>query len=528
MNKEDTQHLLRECRTDTLLETLGIKSLSGHTIFYEQAAKWNTSVNRLRARSEAWRRLKTVDSNAWESHLTNLLANETILRETDPATASESQKEEWGQIHFTGEWSSLNFVPFLLVYIAISKIFLAPFFAWMMPGITLFLPFLALKFVYRLPITWAMYWQTMKPMLLGGLGGLVDGNITVTSLLQSGGILFSYAQGMYIPYTNAKHCYEIDQRMIRISKTFHDTLVRLREISEVWKSYGLQQMWTFPDPLTYGDERQTLAWIASDPYLLPQVYRAIGLVEVMAAIRRSNALVPVEWTNALTPMCKMQNAVDPLLEKDKSVPFTLHMSSGMHHAICTGPNRGGKSTFLRATLTNLMMAHVWGVAFAERCILTPVDWVISSLRLEDSPGRQSLFEREVGVAGEILRRLNSQQSRGWVIIDELFHTTNPPDAATASQIFLHQLWNSERITSIVSTHLFSHAETAPAHVQRLCLLSTMDTMVDNKIQYTYKVVPGINTMSSVEELLIESGILSSLDALSLPLKTSPNMTETDE
>jgi DNA mismatch repair ATPase MutS len=200
----------------------------------------------------------------------------------------------------------------------------------------------------------------------------------------------------------------------------------------------------------------------------------------------------------------------------------------MHHAICTGPNRGGKSTFLRATLTNLMMAHVWGVAFAERCILTPVDWVISSLRLEDSPGRQSLFEREVGVAGEILRRLNSQQSRGWVIIDELFHTTNPPDAATASQIFLHQLWNSERITSIVSTHLFSHAETAPAHVQRLCLLSTVDTMVDNKIQYTYKVVPGINTMSSVEELLIESGILSSLDALSLPLKTSPNMTETDE
>jgi DNA mismatch repair ATPase MutS len=173
-----------------------------------------------------------------------------------------------------------------------------------------------------------------------------------------------------------------------------------------------------------------------------------------------------------------------------------------------------------------MMAHVWGVAFAERCILTPVEWIISSLRLEDSPGKQSLFEREVGVAGEILRRLRSEHSRGWVIIDELFHTTNPPDAATASQIFLHQLWDSERITSIVSTHLFSHAETAPLHVQRLCLMSSQNNT--GKIHYNYDVVPGINTMSSVEELLIESGILSAMDALSLPLKTSQNMTETDE
>jgi len=163
----------------------------------------------------------------------------------------------------------------------------------------------------------------------------------------------------------------------------------------------------------------------------------------------------------------MVDAVDPLLEEEKRVPFTLVMGPIEHHCICTGPNRGGKSTFLRSVLTNLVMAHVWGVAFAERCIMTPVEWVISSLRLEDRPGQQSLFEREVSVAGEIVKRIREGRSRGWVIIDELFHTTNPPDAATASQIFLGQLWSSNLTTSIVSTHLFSHAETAPPHIQRL-------------------------------------------------------------
>jgi DNA mismatch repair ATPase MutS len=138
--------------------------------------------------------------------------------------------------------------------------------------------------------------------------------------------------------------------------------------------------------------------------------------------------------------------------------------------------------------------------------MTPVEWVISSLRLEDRPGQASLFEREVSVAGDIVQRIRDGKTRGWVIIDELFHTTNPPDAATASQIFLRQLWDSNLVTSIVSTHLFSHAEDAPLNVQRLCVDSSMSEET-GQIDYKYQVVEGINKMSSVEELLIESKVL---------------------
>jgi DNA mismatch repair ATPase MutS len=160
--------------------------------------------------------------------------------------------------------------------------------------------------------------------------------------------------------------------------------------------------------------------------------------------------------------------------------------------------------------------------------MTPVEWVISSLRLEDRPGQASLFEREVSVAGDIVNRIREGKTRGWVIIDELFHTTTPPDAATASQIFLQQLWLSEQTTSIVSTHLFSHAITAPDNVHRLCVESSANDET-GKINYHYTVGCGINTMSSVEELLIEADVLYRPDnALSWVLKTSLTDIEKDE
>jgi hypothetical protein len=525
----DITHVLQECRLDAVLDRLGVHTQSAKDLFVEQAGKWTTNPVILESRSEAWNRLKQTDSNQWNQYLPTLLTNETLLREFDPSTASESQKEGWSQILFTGEAASLNFIPFALMYIAISKIVIAPMIAWCMPFMTVILPFLALKFVYGIPITWSAYWATMKPMIFGnGATGVTQGpgGPSIGSLLQWGSMIFSYAHGMYIPYTNAVHCYKIDQLMLKGSRTLVETVRILREIADIWISQGLRRPWTFPDPSTYGDERQVLAWVIEDKHLLPEIYRAIGRVELVSAIQRSKSLVPVEWVQSPTPQCKMLGAADPLLDEAKRVPFDLVMNQEKHHSICTGPNRGGKSTFLRTVLTNLMFAHAWGLAFAERCILTPVEWIISSLRLEDRPGEQSLFEREVSVAGEILKRVRLGDTRGWVIIDELFHTTNPPDAATASEIFLRQLWNSERATSIVSTHLFSHASAAPPSVQRLSVQSFLKA--DKRILYTYKVVPGMNTMSSVKELLDESGVsLVDQNAVSSDPKTSAADIEKD-
>jgi hypothetical protein len=498
------EHTLQEIRIDAILDTLKIQSVSGREVFKAQTQNLRVHPSLLTNRSEGWRRLRR--SAGWIEEVPQLLEDEAFLRKMNPADASESQKEDWSQILFSGQFASLNFVPFLLMYVAVSKIVLAPLFAWSMPVLSIVLPFLAMIYIYRMPITWEMYWASVKPMFFGRSGG----GWSVASMLQWGSMIASYAHGMYIPYTNAKHTYNIDQLLVKTAGTFRRTFERLERIRDAWKAVGIVPLWSFPDSSTYGDERQIAAWLVEDPNLLPEVFRAIGTVEVYARIAECSKLQPVNWIESRTPFCKMEGAADCLIEPSKQVPFSLYITPNQHHAIVTGPNRGGKSTFLRATLTNIVFAQTWGVAFAEQCTLTPVDWILSSLRLEDRPGEQSLFEREVSVAGEILERAR-QGTRGWVIIDELFHTTNPPDAQTASQIFLQQLWGSQSVSSLVSTHLFAHAETAPQDVQRLCLESFEEPSRPNGVVYTYKVQEGINTMSSVFEILEEAKVLGAAE-----------------
>lgn len=515
----EIDHLLQECRIEAVLDSLSIQSQSGRDIFKAQCKKRATNPKVLAARSDGWTKLLVNTTSIWKHHVSHLLENEKILRSMDPATASASQQEDWSQILFTGEFASLNFLPFFLMYVAVSKIFLAPMIAWTMPFMTMILPFFALRFVYGIPISWDDYWRTMKPMIFGSS----DKPFSMSSLLQWGSMIVSYGHGMYLPYTNAKHCYAIDQKMIECSRALTDSIKRLEAISKEWSALGLRKSWRFPDVSFYGDERQVIAWLTEDKTLLPSLYRAIGLVEVAAAVTSTPHLVPVKWSQSATPYCKMVDGIDPLLKPEDRVPFTLTMGPVSHHVICTGPNRGGKSTFLRSVLTNLVVAQGWGFSFATSCTLTPAEWILSSLRLEDRPGAQSLFEREVNVAGEVLKRERQGSSRGWVIIDELFHTTNPPDAATASQIFLQQIWASNRVSSLVSTHLFSHAENAPSHVQRLCVDSEKE-LDSNTILYKYKVIEGLNTMSSVEEILLESKVLiprvMADPAVSWTLKTS--------
>ena len=205
------------------------------------------------------------------------------------------------------------------------------------------------------------------------------------------------------------------------------------------------------------------------------------------------------------PMFCFKGICDIGISSAKQRAFSVRVGGDTNqgqHALLTGPNRGGKSTALRAVLRNLILAHCFGCGIGSHIELTPFDWIQSCLRLEDLPGKASLFEREVAFAAASLGRPVGK--RGAVFVDELFHSTNPPDAAAASAHYLGQLWAQPQIVSMISTHVFELVETAPIGIQRLCCPA--DLRADGSVDYKYGLARGICKVSSVGEILQEQGL----------------------
>jgi len=147
------------------------------------------------------------------------------------------------------------------------------------------------------------------------------------------------------------------------------------------------------------------------------------------------------------------------------------------------------------------MSQTLGMDFAEEFVSTPFTWIESGLRLADTPGTESLFEREIQFATKVLRQAKSGKL-GIVFYDELFHSTNPPDGEKTANIFLTNLWNFPNVISFISTHVFTLVENAPKTIQRLCVPAKQGEL---GIEYTFQLAPGVCKVSSVDEIYKKFG-----------------------
>jgi DNA mismatch repair protein MutS len=189
-----------------------------------------------------------------------------------------------------------------------------------------------------------------------------------------------------------------------------------------------------------------------------------------------------------------------------AVSSSIALNAKVHHAALTGPNGGGKSSFMRALLQGVLISHAYGLAPADRFLVRRFNWISSGLRLQDRPGDLSFFETEVFFASDILKK---DAGIGLVLYDELFHSTNPPDGIRTAELFLKQLWNMPSVISVVSTHVFDLVESAPPVVKKICCNAKK---VGDRIAFSYEVVPGVSKISSVTEIWNRFGLDASVVA----------------
>lgn len=423
-----------------------------------------------------------------------------MLKETETVLTQAMEKpEEWeaessAQLVFTQEWSKpLNQIPILLPATAIFKIYVFPFFAVTLPLIAWVLPFFIVRYFFNLPITLEHYIQMGTSMWLGGkIWKDIDFWGQIRVLFQTCWTAFGLFQGILQPVQQAFHIKKIDDSIVErglLYQRFAQDAGRLFELCSVKAPYLGE--W----PLT--EFRQLYAYVRDHPDDVKWIWAELARLEICWRIARCKDLCFVQFRHVTGPYCLLRNFFDPSISADRRVASSFMIKSGNSHCVITGPNKGGKSSVLRALLLNIRLAQRFGVAFATSMEMRPFDWIESGLRLADQPGSQSLFERELSFASKLLQKCANKTKVGLILYDECFHSTNPPDGQKTAELFLQNLWTNPNIGSAVSTHVFSLLEKAPSTVKKLCVPAKQ---TPSGLIYQFSLVPGICTVSSVEEL----------------------------
>ena len=501
----DIQHVLKESQGSYIPTII---TRVGETALAKGLTLWSTDEKTLKRRANNILLLRRVliatphldDSLA--THFQTIKENETIFN----SDTSEWKDKTSEQIFFEkdGLGEHLNHIPGIVAILVFLKVYLAPVLAIATPFLIFILPFFMLKYVYNIKLAWSQYQEMALNMFIG------ERKLTINSITKVLYFMLSMSQSIVQPFFTAIAVKKLDTLVIQRANSINLCYKSLQGIFSIFQAAGISCP-VIPGELSSSGyvnfaQDKDMRWTTL--YLGQIIGDAEILYRLAQDIRfnRPTFVRPIQTEQTNKTFLEITGFHDIMIATAAAKKSSVTFSTTSNHSLLTGPNRGGKSSNLRAILQCVLWAQTYGVTPATSYKGKLFDWIISSLRVEDRPGTSSLFEREIEIATSILNR---DRGNGLVLIDEIFHSTNPPDGEKSARIFLEQLWKKKNILSCVSTHVYSIVESSPAGVQKLCAYAEEDgdgDGDDNNIWYSYTLQTGICKVSSVNEVLREKGL----------------------
>jgi DNA mismatch repair protein MutS len=145
----------------------------------------------------------------------------------------------------------------------------------------------------------------------------------------------------------------------------------------------------------------------------------------------------------------------PVVEQVSTEAFVANdskLNDQQRMLIITGPNMGGKSTYMRQTALIVLMAHIGSYVPAKRALIGNIDRIFTRIGASDdlASGR-STFMVEMTEAANIL---NNATERSLVLMDEIGRGTSTFDGLSLAWACAEFLAKNSRAFTLFATHYF--------------------------------------------------------------------------
>ena len=199
------------------------------------------------------------------------------------------------------------------------------------------------------------------------------------------------------------------------------------------------------------------------------------------------------------------NGRHPVVENqiEHFIPNDAHFDHNRKLLLVTGPNMGGKSTYMRQVALIVLLAHCGSFVPATECRLSLFHGIFTRLGASDDlAAGQSTFMIEMSEAANILNNAGQQDL---VLMDEIGRGTSTFDGLSLAWAIAKHLATHNQSISLFSTHYFELTqlpEIAP-HVANIHLIVATQ---EEKITFLHQVAEGPASESYGLKVALLAGI----------------------
>jgi DNA mismatch repair protein MutS len=320
---------------------------------------------------------------------------------------------------------------------------------------------------------------------------------------------------------NRIHGYYIELSRTQAESTRIPSDYQRRQTLKAVERYTMPALKTFEDQVLSAESKALARekWLYENlvQELQPMIAAFKQLALALASLDTLNTLAKraqdLQWnTPELTqqPGIIIHQGRHPVVESLLHTDFIANdvsLRPGQNTWLITGPNMGGKSTFMRQTALIVLLAHIGSHVPAQGARIGPIDQLFTRIGASDDlANARSTFMMEMIETAHILRHASANSL---VLIDEIGRGTSTHDGMALAHACCLHLANTIGAYTLFSTHYFelTHLREQCANIKNMHLKASVN---QGQLIFFYRVEAGFAHKSYGLDVAALAGIPQSV------------------